>query len=351
MFFKSKKVIGLDIGTSSLKLAELDVSKNKATLVGFRLAPTPVNAVSGGEIIDPSGLSSAIAGLYAELGSRRKNVATGMWGMAVIVKRITMAQMDRKLLNDQIRYEAEQYIPFDINQVSLAHHVLSGPTSPETIDVLLVAAQNELVAQYQMAIEGAGLTCGVVDVNGFALANCFEMNYGRFPGENIGLLNFGASVTNFVVISNGDVVFCRDVPVGGANYTNEISKNLGVSVQEAEMLKLSAMANQEVPDEVMGVISATNEAVAEEIRNGLDFLSATTNGLTLSRCFVTGGAVGTMGLLDAVSRVTALVLEPFNPFARVQVASSKRLPADYVEQIGPFAAIAMGLGMREVGDR
>lgn len=351
MFFKSKKVIGLDIGTSSLKLAELDVSKGKATLTGFRLAPTPANAVSGGEIIDSLALSGAVSGLFQELGSKRKTVSTGMWGMAVIVKRITMPQMDRKLLNDQIRYEAEQYIPFDINQVSLAHHVLTAPTSPDTTDVLLVAAQNELVAQYQASIEGAGLGCGIVDVNGFALANCFELNYGRFPGENIGLLNFGASVTNFVVISNGDIVFCRDVPVGGSNYTNEISKSMGVSVQEAEMLKLSAMANQEVPDEVMSLISSTNEAVAEEIRNGIDFLSATTNGLMLNRCYVTGGSAGTIGLMDAVSRVTGIALEPFNPFARIQIASSKRLPADYIEQIVPFAAIAMGLGLREVGDK
>src|SRR5690606_25381946 len=135
---------------------------------------------------------------------------------------------------EQVRYEAEQYIPFDINNVSLSHHVLPTTITSETQDVLLIAAQNELVAQYTQAISMANLECKILDVSGFALANCFEMNYGRFPGETIALLNFGAAITNFVVIHSGDVVFCRDIPVGGANYTNEISKGMGVSTQEAE---------------------------------------------------------------------------------------------------------------------
>lgn len=348
MFFKSKKVIGLDIGTSSIKLAELDVSKAGAVLQGFRVAPTPVNAISGGEVIDPGSLGSTVRSLYRELKSKRKSVATGMWGTAVIVKKITMpAIRDRKALAESIRLEAEQYIPFDIQHVSLAHHVLGG--AGDTTDVLLIAAQNELVSQYNSVIDLAGLSCDVIDVSGFALANCFEMNYGRFAGENIGLLNFGASVTNFVVISNGEVIFCRDVPVGGQLYTNEISKSMGVSMQEAEMLKLSAVARQEVPDEVVSLISSTNEQVAEEVRNSLDFLNATTNGLSLTRCLVTGGASTTTGLMDAVSRVSGLPLEPFNPFLRVK-ANPKKVSPEMMEQVSPMASIVLGLAMREVGD-
>lgn len=348
MFFKSKKVIGLDIGTSSLKLAELDVTKGGATLQSFRLAPTPLNAINGGEISDPASLGSAIRALVAESGTKRKLAATGMWGMSVIVKKITMPKMDRKMLNDQIRYEAEQYIPFDINNVSLSHHVLSTSSTPDTDDVLLIAAQNELVSQYTQSLEIGGLECKVLDVSGFALANCYEMNYGRNV-ENVGLLNFGASVTNFVVISNGEVVFCRDIPVGGSNYTNEISKGMGVSTQEAEILKLSAVARQEVPDDVISLISATNETVADEVRNSLDFLNATTNGLALNRCLVTGGASVTTGLMDAVSRISGLPLESFNPFQRVR-ANTRRLADGDLDRMAVFAGVALGLGMRQAGD-
>lgn len=350
MFFKSKKVIGLDIGSGSLKLAELDVTRSGATLQSFRLAPTPLNSVSGGEILDAGSLGAAIRGLFEELGSRRKGVSVGMWGMSVIVKKITMPKMDRKILAEQIRYEAEQYIPFDISNVSLAHHILTTSTSPDTQDVLLIAAQNELVSQYVQTIEIAGLKAEIVDVAGFALANCFEVNYGKAPGEIIGLMNFGASVTNFVVVSNGEIIFCRDIPVGGQNYTNEISKSMGISPQEAEMLKLSAVAKQEVPDDVVNLISVTNETMAEEVRNSLDFLGATTNGVAVSRCLVSGGASVTTGLMDAVARTTGVSLETLNPFRQIKV-NGKKIPPEYLDQIGSFSAVAIGLGLRQVGDQ
>ncbi|WP_374078171.1 type IV pilus assembly protein PilM [Bdellovibrio bacteriovorus] len=349
MFFKSKKVIGLDIGTSSIKLAEMDFSGKGAQLLSFGFAPTPPNSVSGGEIVDIASVGVAIQSLINEVKSKRKSIATAMWGTAVIVKKITIPKMDKKLIKDQIRFEAEQYIPFDINNISLAHHILAGSSSPDTMDILLIAAQNELVTQYTQVIEVSGLTCGVLDVSGFALANAFELNYGKIPGEVIGLLNFGASITNFVVVQNGEVIFCRDIPVGGANYTNEIHKAMGVTVAEAEALKLSAISRREVPDEVHSIISATNEAVTEEIRSSLDFLSATTNGLVLNRCFYTGGSSATSGLTETVSRVTGILLEPFNPFLRVK-ANPKKFSPEYLEQISSFAGVVTGLALREVGD-
>lgn len=350
MFFNSKKVLGLDIGTSSIKIAELDVSRRGAQLNSFGFAPTPTNAVAAGEISDITSVGIAVQGLISEIGSKRKNISTGMWGTAVIVKKITIPKMDPKLIQDQIRFEAEQYIPFDINNISLAHHVLGTSSSEDTIDLLLIAAQNELVFQYTAVVESTGLKCSVLDVSGFALANCFEANYGKFSRDVVGILNFGASITNFVVIHNGDVVFCRDIPVGGQNYTNEIHKSLGISAQEAEALKLSAVSRRgEVPAEVHSIITSTNDMVTEEVRNSLDFLSATTNGLTLTRCFYTGGSSATTGLIENVSRVTGIPFEPFNPFAKIK-ANPKKFSRDYLNQISHFAAIATGLGMRQMGD-
>ncbi|HWU43475.1 MAG TPA: type IV pilus assembly protein PilM [Bdellovibrio sp.] len=349
MLFKSKKVIGLDIGTSSIKLAEMDFNSKGAQLLSFGFAPTPPNAVSGGEIVDIASVGIAVQSLIREIATKRKNVATAMWGTAVIVKKITIPKMDKKLIGDQIRFEAEQYIPFDINNISLAHHILTGSSSPGTMDILLIAAQNELVSQYTQVIEVSGLTCGVLDVSGFALANAFELNYGKMTGETIGLLNFGASITNFVVIQNGEVIFCRDIPVGGANYTNEIHKAMGVTVGEAEALKLSAVSKREVPDDVHSVISATNEAVTEEIRSSLDFLSATTNGLTLNRCYFTGGSSATSGLVSTVSRVTGIQMEPFNPFIKVK-GNPKKFSQAYLDQISSFAGVAVGLAIRQLGD-
>jgi len=349
MFFGSKKVLGLDIGSSSIKIAELEVSGGGAELISFGFAPTPANSVSAGEISDVTSVGLAVQGLVSDIRTKRKNIVTGMWGTAVIVKKITIPKMDRKLIQDQIRFEAEQYIPFDINNISLAHHVLNSSSTDDTLDLLLIAAQNELVFQYTSVVEAANMKCSILDVSGFALANCFEANYGKFSRDVVGILNFGSSITNFVVIHNGDVVFCRDIPVGGQNYTNDIHKSLGISSQEAEALKLSAVSRREVPNEVHSIISSTNETITEEVRSSLDFLSATTNGLSLTRCFFTGGSSVTTGLVETVSRVTGIPFEPFNPFARVK-ANSRKFSQDYINQISHFAAIATGLGIRKSGD-
>lgn len=349
MFFKSKKVIGLDIGTSSIKLAEMNFNGKTAQLLSFGFAPTPANSVSGGEILDIASVGLTIQSLVNELKTKRKNVATAMWGTAVIVKKITIPKMDRKLIRDQIRFEAEQYIPFDINNISLSHHVIGSMAGSDTLDILLIAAQNELVSQYTQAIDVSGLAISVLDVSGFALANAFELNYGKMPGQTVGILNFGAAITNFVVIQNGEVIFCRDIPVGGANYTSEIHKTMDITIAEAEALKLSAVSKREVPDEVHSVISATNEAVTEEIRSSLDFLSATTNGLTLNRCFYTGGSSTTPGLINTITRATGISMELFNPFQRIKV-NSKKFSPEYLEQIRSFSGVVMGLAARKEGD-
>ncbi len=349
MFFKSKKVLGLDIGTSSIKLAEMDVSSRGASLESFGFVQTPPNAVSAGELIDPGSLAVTLQALISEIKSKRKNICTGMWGTAVIVKRITIPKSDAKLIGDQLSFYAEQYIPFDINNVSISYHLLKNSTSPDTVDVLLVAAQNELVSQYTQVVSAAGLNCSVLDVSGFALANCFEANYGKNKNETLALINFGASVSNFVVTFGGEVIFCRDIPVGGSNYTNEISKTMGVTLQEAESLKLSAIARREVPDDVHNVISNTNEMISEEIRNSLDFLNATSGDTHLTKLYYTGGSAGTSGLIEAVKKSSGLFTEAFNPFNKVRF-NSRRISQTYLAQISSFSSVAIGLGFRTLGD-
>jgi type IV pilus assembly protein PilM len=349
MLFKSKKVLGLDIGTSTIKLAEMNVSGRGATLEAFSYISTPVNAMSGGELSDINNLATAVQGAAAELKSKRKNVCVGMAGTAIIVKRISIPKADKGFISEQLGFYAEQYIPFDINNISLTYHILETSPSFDTVDLLLVAAQNELVSQYSQVVVSAGLNCAILDVSGFAVANCFEMNYGKMKGENIGIINFGASVSNFVILSQGEIAFCRDIPVGGGNYTSEISKALGVTTQEAEALKMSAVSKREVPDDVHSIIATTNELINEEIKNSLDFLNATSSHINLSRIFYTGGAAGTTGLIDTVQKSTGLRMEFFNPFQRIRV-NSRRLNAAYISQITPVCTVAMGLGLRQMGD-
>lgn len=347
MFFRSKKLIGLDIGTSAIKIAEMETGRNGAQLLSFGFIPTPVNSLNGGEITNPNSIAQSIQALCNEIKTKRKKASVGMWGTAVIVKRITIPRIEKKMIAQQIQWEAEQYLPFDINTISLAYHVINPNSSAQTMDILLVAAQHEIVNQYRSAVVGAGLELSILDVSGFALANVFEMNYGRFE-DYIGLINVGSGVTNFVVLHQGEVVFSRDVGTGGFTYSNEISKELGITLNEAESLKLSAVNRGAVPDEVHNIIAATNDIVTDEIRNSFEFFVGSNNGTGFNRCFITGGASSIPGLSEQVSKATNVSIERLNPFQKISAA--KHFSNDYLKQIAPFASIAMGLGLRQVGD-
>lgn len=349
MFFGSKKLIGLDIGTSSIKIAELEAGRGGYTLNAFGFAPTPVGAVNAGEILAADAVAMAVRGLASEIKTKSKYASVGMSGTSVIVKRITIPKMEKKLIADQIKWEAEQYIPFDINDISLAYHVLKSRASAESLDILLVAAQNEIVSRYLNVVTGSGFKLGVLDVSGFALANIFEANYGRISGETVALLNVGAAVTNFVVVNNGEVVFSRDIPIGGGAYTNEVHKEMGITLAEAESLKISAAMGNEAPEQVQAVIAATNDVVTDEIRNSFEFFMASNSDTAITRGFITGGAASMPGLVQQISKAAAVPIEMLNPFIKVK-ASKKNFNPEYLIQIAPFVSVAMGLGLRKVGD-
>jgi type IV pilus assembly protein PilM len=258
------------------------------------------------------------------------------------------SRIDKKLIAEQIKWEAEQYIPFDVNNIALSYHIIPSTASGETMDVLLIAAQRELVDQYISSTAGTGLQANIIDVSGFALANIFEINYGKNPGETICLLNIGAGVTNFVVISDGQVIFSRDLPVGGFNYTNEIHKELGITLTEAESLKIGAVDKGAVPDEVQSILSATNELVTEEIRNSFEFFAGSNLGVVFSRCYLTGGSSMIPGLAEQIAAASRTRLELMNPFLKLTVGNN--FSREYIRQIAPFAAVAMGLGLRKSGD-
>jgi type IV pilus assembly protein PilM len=349
LFFTDKKVIGLDIGTSSIKMAEMNISRNNIQLVNFGYTPMPLGCVQSGELTKTNEISAAISNLVKDLKTKRKNVSVGLWGTAVIIKKITIPRMDNRMIADQIRWEAEQYIPFDINEISLSYHILKNSANPETMDILLVAAQNALVQQYQSIVENAGLSAQIMDVSGLALANLYETNYGSGLGECVGILNIGAGLTNFVVVYDGDVVFCRDIPVGGLTFTNEIHKELGITVQEAEAMKLSSVHGKEVPEEVQQVILTTSEAVIEEIRNSFDFFAASGSGVQLQTCYYTGGGSQMPGLTLGLSKMAGVSFEQFNPFSRVR-NGAKHLSHEYLSEMSPYVSVAMGLALRKSGD-
>lgn len=350
MFFSSKKVLGLDIGSSSIKLAELTLTKNGATIDNFALVQSPQSALNSGEITDPILVAEAIKSSFKENGFKNKQVCVGLSGTAVIVKKISMPNAGGKDIMEQVRYEAAQYLPFDINQVTLDFHRLNLVTnSPENMDLLIVAAQNEFILNYMQSVQLAGLKCSILDVNSLALANIFELNYGH-TDEPVAVFNFGSSLTNFLVMLQGEVIFSRDIPVGGFHFTNEISKNMGVTFEEAESLKISQGQSHEVPEDTRTFMNMALEYVTEEIRNSIDFYSASSNGLNITKAYYTGGASLTSGLVDHLNEALKIPFEAFDPYIRVHTGN-KRLNPSYLQQVAPFVSVVLGLALRETGKK
>lgn len=344
-----KGVVAVDIGSSTIKVVELEVGKSSCSIKSFSTTPLPTGIISAGDIADPGALAEVIKGALASAKVGKKSAAVGVWGSAVIVKRVSIARVDAKLVAEQVRFEAEQYIPFDLSTVNLDYAVLSD-TGSESMDVLLIAAQKDLVLKYAEAIEGAGLRCGIIDVESFAVANCFNHNYGTQGADAIAVLNIGASKTNVVVLKSGEVIFARDVVVGGGNYTADISKQMGVTLEEAEALKVSACQGKEAPAEVLAAINETNEVVVEEIHRSFDFFAATVPDTPIKRMFVTGGASLTTGLIDGLKATLQLEVDRLENFSKVQV-SSKMTETSDLKILNAILCVAIGLGLRKMGDR
>lgn len=348
-WFGKKKVLGLDIGTTSIKIAELDVSRGGVALLAFGIAPTPPESFVGGDLADSQAISQAIRELVLKIKTKRKSISTGLGGTSVIVKRISIPKMDEKLVAEQIRWEAEQYIPYDINEVNLGYEILktTSTSNNENMDLLLVAAVQSHVFKYTEAVVAAGLNLTVLDVSGFALANCFKKNYGDMAGQSVALLNIGAGATTMVVLENSEVVFCRDIPVGGLNYTLDLQKGLNVTQEEAEAIKLGVSSGQAVPSEAEKILQSSHELIREEIKASFDFFLNTAKSQKITRCFVTGGGAKVSGFVSQISKIVPS--EKFDPFFGIKV-NAKDFSAEYINQVRDFAAVAVGLGLRETGD-
>jgi type IV pilus assembly protein PilM len=349
--FSGAKIIGVDIGSSYMKVVEMEISaKGGLGLTSFGLAPTPAEAIVNGNITNAQELVNTIVGIKNQTKMTAKVGITGLSGSSVIIKKITIPKVDSKVLKETIRFEAEQYIPFDINSVALTYVPLKANENSETMDVLIIAGQNEVLLQYVEVVALSGLKCNIMDVNNFALANCFEYNYGVFPGETIAIMNFGHETTNFVVISSGEVIFCRDLGVGGSNFSSEISRSMGVTFAEAEAFKVSAVSGMEVPDEVHSIINSEIERYVEEIRNSFEFFTASNPNANIERYYFSGGTSQMIALVEQVAQSLNSPFERLDPFKKVKILDGKMSPS-YIKQISHYAPIAVGLAARGKGRR
>jgi type IV pilus assembly protein PilM len=348
--------VGLDIGSSAIKAVVLDQSRRGTRLVHFGIEYLPPRAIVDGAVMDRPAVVEAVARLKAALGLGSRPVATAISGHSVIVKKIQMPLMGREQIAQRIPAEAEQHIPFKRDEVDLDYQATPSRSDPAQLDIILVAAKKEMIADYLQVIRDAKLNPAVLDVAAFSVQNAFESAYGDTEQADragaVALVHVGNAVTHVNVVSGGTSVFVRDVAVGGAAFTEEIQRRLEVSLDDAEHFKIAGAdpsGDGSFPEDLDAIIEEVAESTAAKIQRSVDFFLATAPDVTLTRMLLSGGSAHLGALCRQFEQRAKAPVEIMDPFRRTVVDAAKLEPG-FVATHAAEAAVAFGLALRRPGD-
>jgi type IV pilus assembly protein PilM len=351
LFARPKSVVGLDIGSSGIKLIELkERRRGEYQLAHLGFEPLSPEAIVDGSIMDSSLVVDAISRLNDQTATKNPSYATSLSGHSVIIKKIQVPAVSAEELAESIRWEAEQYIPFDINDVRLDYVVLNeNVPGRETLDVLLVAVKRDKVNDYVSVISQTGKAAAIVDVDAFAVQNAYEVNYGTDNAKTIALLNIGASVTNVNIISRGVTVFWRDLTFGGNQFTEALQREYNLSFEQAEQLKRGEQVDRYSLADARGVIDQVSAELASEIQKTFDFYAATSSEGAVEEMVLSGGGALTANLEQILRERFGVPTEIMNPLRRIQYRDNA-FDGEWLRAMAPRLAVAVGLAVRKVGD-
>ena len=349
LFGKKDHLVGLDIGSRTIKVAEIIETKKGHSLRKIGMTDISPGLIEDGAINDPEAVAEAIRQLFKTFGVREQNVALSIGGYSVIVKKINVQTMDEEQLQETIHFEAEQYIPFDIADVNLDFQIL-GPNenNPNQMNVFLVAAKKEMVNDYINLVNLANLNPCIIDVEAFALQNIFEANYDA-KNENVAIIDIGASKTSLNILKGNNSVFMRDVSLGCGQINQKIISLVDCSFEESEEVKLGEDKEKVSEEDLKEIVTGVVGDWCTEIRRALDFFYSTYPDDQIKRIILSGGGGNIADFRQMLSVEASAEVETINPF--VNFAIDDKLDASYIEKIGPQTAICMGLAMRRVDDK
>jgi type IV pilus assembly protein PilM len=353
LFTGSKKVVGLDIGSSALKLAEILETPKGYLLNQFSQILLPKGVIVDGLLVEHEALTENIKELFKQAKFKPKNVVTSLSGQSVIVKRVNIPTMDESELRDMIHDEASKYLPFDnMDEVNFDFQILGeNEYNPNQMDVLIVAAKKDNIEPYIEAVENAGVSVVIMDVDSFAIGNMYEENYDPEENELVVLINIGASITNINVIKNGASIFIRDFSLGGNAVTEAIQEKLGISYEDAERIKVEGRGGDDASErEFKDSLLSYAEPICLEIERSVDYFRSTSGGENIKRILLSGGGAKIPGIAVDLSQRLNIETEIIDPFKKIDY-NKKNLDQAYIENIGPAAAVGIGLSLRRVGDK
>ncbi len=350
MFF-SKKIepIALDIGSTFIKLVQLKGSNRNYHLVKFGMIPLPPEVIVEGAVMDAGRVVDAIKELLIAQKVTTKEVVISVSGSSVIIKRVSVADMTDEELAESIKWEAEQYIPFSIDDVNVDFQRLGSGAAEGQADVLLVAVKKDKINDYVNLAKEAGLEPVVMDVDAFALANMYELNYDVEAGTTA-LLNIGASVMNINILKDGTSIFTRDVTVGGNRYIEALQRDFGLTYEDAKKVQRGEDVEGPDKEQIAGVMSSVTEDMVAETQRSFEFFRSTTGSEKVSHVLVAGGCARIGHFATMLSERLEVPVEVANPFKNIKI-DTKKFDTSIIEDSSPLCAIAVGLAIRRPGDR
>ncbi len=350
---EGKNLVGIDIGTSSIKVCQLKESRKGVSLLRLGYAPLSPQTIVDGQVMDSGNVVETLQRVFHDAKIRQKECAISVSGQSVIIRKITVPMMTQAELDEQIHWEAEQHIPFDIKDVQVDYQVLRRRPEASQMDLLLVAAKRDQINDYAQLARDAKLRPMICDIDAFTVQNTFEFSRGLPPDQTVALINVGASLSSLNIIAGGVSAFTREIANGGNVITDEIQKQLGVPFEQAEVYKCGGAADPNdpsrpgiVPQQVVQIVESVCDAIAAEIQRSLDFFMATSGEAEISRIFVTGGTANVASLAQAVERRARVPTEVWSPVERLSVDAREVNPA-LLQPKAAQLAVALGLALRK----
>jgi len=356
-FMKAKKIVGLDIGSFSLKLIELKPKKKGKEivyeLVSLGYEPVPYQSIVEGSIMDSTAVADAIQHVFADSNTKCSSMSFGVSGSSVIVKRIEVQRLNQAEMHEHILWEARPHIPFTPEEVNIDYEILeTNDVPPDRVAVILAATRKEKLNDYLNVILSAGKSPEIVDLDSFAVLNSAMVNYEIYQNRCIAIINIGASITNVVIAKNGNPVFVRDIAFGGNQFTDLIQKELNLKYEKAEAVKKGRSVEGVSPAAVKPVVNMIFSELKSEIKKTFEFYRSNTSEGRIDNVLLSGGTANLESITDFFSQEFDIPVEIVNPFNNIEINEKKFGPDDIqlIKEMAPVFNVAVGLALRAVGD-
>ncbi|HKO51028.1 MAG TPA: type IV pilus assembly protein PilM [Polyangiaceae bacterium] len=350
---EGRNLVGVDIGTASIKVCQVKETRKGLGLVRLGYAPLGPQVIVDGQVMDSGAVVEALQKVFHDAKIRQKECALSVSGQSVIIRKITVPMMTEAELEEQIQWEAEQHIPFDIKDVHVDYQVLRRRAEASQMDLLLVAAKRDQIEEYAQLARNAKLKPMVCDIDAFTVQNLFEYSRTLPQNQTIALINIGASLSSLNIVANGVSAFTREIANGGNGITEEIQKQLSVPHDQAEAYKCGGSASAEdpgragmVPQQVVQVIEAVSDTIAAEIQRSLDFFMATSGEGEIARIYVTGGSANLAALARAIERRARVSVETWSPVEKLTI-EAKEVDPLLLQARAAQLSVALGLSLRK----